>query len=96
MKALKYALGLLVYVVILSPMPNAFFDFEGLNDGQYGKSLAEALQIDRASMLFADAFRSLVFIFVYFSSNLLYLSKTLKKTPFILLVGILILGDMWQ
>ena len=96
MKALKYALGIVGGIcVIFSLMPNAFFDFEGLNDGQYGKSLAEALQIDRASMLSADAFRSLVFILLTSVAIWLYLNKTLKKTPFILLVGILILGDMW-
>ena len=76
-------------------MPNTFFDFEGLNDAQYGEALTEALQVDRASLFSADAFRSLAFILLSGVGIWLYLNKTIKKTPLIVLLGVLILGDMW-
>ena len=76
-------------------MPNTFFDFEGLNDAQYGEALTEALQVDRASLFSADAFRSLAFITLSGVGIWLYLNKTIKKTPLILIIGVLILGDMW-
>ncbi|MGB2137707.1 MAG: YfhO family protein [Flavobacteriales bacterium] len=96
MKSFKYALGIVGGVcLIFALMPNTFFDFEGLNDAQYGEALTEALQIDRASLFSADAFRSLAFILLSAVGIWLYLNKTIKKTPLILLIGVLILGDMW-
>ena len=63
MKSFKYALGIVGGLCFLfALMPNTFFNFEGLNDAQYGEALTEALQVDRASLFSADAFRSLAFI----------------------------------
>lgn len=96
MKSFKYALGIVGGLCLLfALMPNTFFDFEGLNDAQYGEALTEALQVDRASLFSADAFRSLAFILLSAVGIWLYLNKTIKKTPLILLIGVLILGDMW-
>ena len=96
MKTFKYALGIVGGLCLLfALMPNTFFDFEGLNDAQYGKALTEALQVDRASLFSADAFRSLVFILLSAFCIWLYLNKTIKKMPLIILIGVLILGDMW-
>ena len=81
--------------LIFDLMPNIFFDFKGLNDAQYGEALTEALLVDRASLFSADAFRSLTFILLSGVCIWLYLNKTIKKTPLILLIGVLILGDMW-
>ena len=68
----------MVLCLIFSLMPNTFFDFEGLNDAQYGEALIEALQVDRASFS-ADAFRSLAFITLSSVAIWLYLNKTLKE-----------------
>ena len=96
MKSFKYALGIVGGLcLIFALMPNTFFDFEGLNDAQYGEALTEALQVDRASLFSADAFRSLAFILLSAVGIWLFLNKTIKKTPLILLIGVLILGDMW-
>ena len=96
MKSFKYALGIVGGLCLLfALMPNTFFDFEGLNDARYGEALTEALQVDRASLFSADAFRSLAFILLSAVGIWLYLNKTIKKTPLILLIGVLILGDMW-
>ena len=96
MKSFKYALGIVGGLCLLFALtPNTFFDFEGLNDAQYGEALTEALRVDRASLFSADAFRSLAFILLSAVGILLYLNKTIKKTPLILLLGVLILVDMW-
>ena len=96
MNSFKYALGIVGGLcLIFALMPNTFFDFEGLNDAQYGEALTVALQSDRASLFSADAFRSLIFILLSAVGIWLYLNKTIKKTPLILLIGVLILGDMW-
>ena len=96
MKSFKYALGIVGGLCLLfALMPNTFFDFQGLNDAQYGEALTEALQLDRASLFSADAFRSLAFILFSGVGIWLYLNKTIKKTPLVLLTGLLILSDMW-
>ena len=96
MKSFKYALGIVGGLcLVFALMPNSFFDFVGSNDAQYGKALSDALQIDRASLFSADAFRSLVFILLSAAGIWLYINKTIQKVPFIVLIGALILGDMW-
>lgn len=95
-KALKYSFGITAGLCLLfALMPNAFFDFVSSNDSQYGEALTDALQIDRASIFQSDAFRSLILILLALTSIWLFLSKTLKKAPFIFIIGALILGDMW-
>ena len=99
-KSFKYALGFVGGLcLIFTLMPSVFFNFEGLRDAQlsaaYGEVLTKALQVDRASLFSADAFRSLAFILLSAFGIWLYLNKTIKKTPLILLIGVLILGDMW-
>ena len=96
MKSFKYSLIIIGGLcLIFGLMPNIFFDFEGLNDGQYGKALSNTLQLDRASLFSADSFRSLVFILLSAVSIWLFLNKTIKKTPVIFIIGLLIISDMW-
>jgi hypothetical protein len=96
MKSFKYALGIVGGLcVVFALMPTAFFDFVGLNDAQYGQALSDALQIDRASLFTADAFRSLSFILLSAAGIWLYLNKRIQKVPLIILIGVLVLGDMW-
>jgi hypothetical protein len=79
-------------------IPSLFLSFEGLNDSiipdRYSW-LLDALQSDRASLLSSDAWRSFVFILLSAGALWLYLSNTLKKQHVILLIGLLVLGDMW-
>lgn len=97
-KAVKWAVivvGGLAAVFAL--MPTMFFDFVGASDAQL-KSMGwpvDALQADRAAMLSADAWRSVIFILLAAGGMWLYVSNTLKKPQLILLVGLLVLGDMW-
>ena len=55
----------------------------------------DALQSDRASLLSSDAWRSLMFILLSAAALWLYLSNNLKKQHVILIIGLLIVGDMW-
>lgn len=97
-KAVKWGLiitGGVCFVFAL--MPTMFFDFVGLSDEQL-KGMGwpvDAIQSDRASLLSSDAWRSLVFILLSAVALWLYLSNTLKKQHLILIVGLLIVGDMW-
>lgn len=96
LKGLKYSLAITGGLCLLFALaPTMFFDFTSPNDQQYGDALSNALQLDRASIFQSDAFRSLILILLAGTSIWLYLSNTLKKLPTILIIGILILGDMW-
>ena len=82
---------------VFASMPMMFFDFVGASDEQL-KGMGwpvDALQSDRASLLSSDAWRSLIFILLSATTLWLYLSNTLKKQHVILIVGLLIIGDMW-
>ena len=83
--------------LIFALLPSIFFDFTGSSDEQL-KNMGwpiDALQSDRRSLMISDAWRS--FIFVSLSALLLYLylKNTLKKQYVILIIGLLIIGDMW-
>ncbi len=82
---------------VFALMPTIFFDFVGASDEQLNAMgwPVDALQSDRASLLSSDAWRSLIFILLSAAALWLYLSNTLKKQHVILIVGLLIVGDMW-
>jgi hypothetical protein len=78
-------------------MANSFFDFVGLSDEGLKSSgwPIDAIQSDRASIFVSDAWRSLILVLIAAAAIYLYISKTLKKNLIIVLIGILVLGDMW-
>ena len=83
---------------IFALIPSLFLSFEGLNDSVIPDRyswLLDALKSDRATLLRSDAWRSFVFILLSAGALWLYLSNTLKKQYVILLIGLLVLGDMW-
>ena len=82
---------------VFALMPTMFFDFIASSDEQL-KGMGwpvDAIQSDRASLLSSDAWRSLIFISLSAAALWLYLRNTLKKQHIILIVGLLIVGDMW-
>ncbi len=83
--------------LIFALLPSMFFDF--ISDGDERlKSMGwpvDALQLDRKSMFSGDALRSLIFIFFSASALWLFFKNAIKKSVLILLLGALILGDMW-
>ena len=75
------------------------FNFHGANDEQVFANLPEWLSssivTERGRMLRVDAFRSMVLILLSGIWIFIYLSKSLKKTIFIPVLGLLVLIDMW-
>lgn len=90
-----YIVGSLTLVFAL--MPNLFFDFVGGQDDSLAKSgwPVDALQSDRAGLLSADAWRSFIFIALTFGAMWMFLKNKLSSKYVILIVGVLVLADMW-
>jgi len=55
----------------------------------------DALQSDRAGLLSADAWRSFIFITLTFGALWMFLKNKLQSKYVILIVGVLIITDMW-
>mgnify|MGYP001435788171 CR=1 FL=1 len=96
------ALKLAFYIVggitlIFALTPSLFFDFIGGQDANLQKNgwPVEALQSDRAGLLQADAWRSFIFITLTFGVLLMYLRSKIESKYVILVVGILVISDMW-
>jgi len=98
----KKPLQLAFYIVggltlVFALMPNLFFDFVGGQDANLAKSgwPVDALQSDRAGLLSADAWRSFIFIALTFGTIWIFLKNKLSSKYVILIVGVLVLADMW-
>jgi hypothetical protein len=98
----KKSLQLAFYIVgglslIFALIPSLFFDFIGGQDADLEKNgwPIDALQSDRAGILSADAWRSFIFIALTFGTLWLFLKNTLKSQYVIMIVGVLVLADMW-
>ena len=83
--------------MIFALFPSIFFDFVGGQDTNLEKNgwPIEALQSDRASLLRSDAFRSFVFIGLTFIFLWFFMKNKIKNHFVILIVGVLVLFDMW-
>jgi len=98
----KKPLQLAFYIVggvslIFALMPTLFFDFVGGQDASLAKNgwPIDALQADRAGLLSADAWRSFIFIALTFGVLWMFLKNKLSSKYVILIVGVLVLADMW-
>jgi hypothetical protein len=98
----KKPLKLAFYIVgglslIFALMPSLFFDFVGGQDANLAKNgwPIDALQADRAGLLSADAWRSFTFITLTFGVMWMFLKSKISSKYVILIVGILVLADMW-
>jgi len=83
--------------LVFALMPNLFLDFVGGQDANLAKNgwPIDALQADRAGLLSADAWRSFIFIALTFGAMWMFLKHKLSSKYVILIVGILVLADMW-
>ena len=95
LKLAFYIVGGLAFFFAL--LPSLFFDFVGAQDAILEKNgwPIDALQEDRASLLSADAWRSFIFIALTFGTLWLFLKNQLKSIHVILIIGFLVLADMW-
>ena len=76
---------------------SSLFAFKGLNDDYFDSMLqgiSEALILDRKAMLFADSFRSFVFVGLSFVALWLYLKDKIKRNVVIVIFLLLILIDL--
>ena len=97
-KALKlsfYIVGGITFIFALTP--SLFFDFVGVQDANLQKNgwPVEALQSDREGLLQADAWRSFIFITLTFGVLWMYLRSKIESKYVILVIGILVISDMW-
>ena len=90
-----YIMGGITLVFAL--MPSLFLDFVGGQDANLAKNgwPIDALQADRAGLLSADAWRSFIFIALTFGAMWMFLKNKLSSKYVILIVGLLVLADMW-
>jgi hypothetical protein len=96
------SLNLAFYIVgglslIFALMPSLFFDFVGGQDANLAKNgwPIDALQSDRSGLLSADAWRSFTFIALTFGAMWMFLKNKISSKYVILIVGVLVLADMW-
>ena len=97
-KTLKLAFYIVGGITLLFALiPSLFFDFVGGQDASLEKNgwPIDALQSDRAGLLSADAWRSFIFIVLTFVTLWLFLKNQLQSKYVILIVGVLVLADMW-
>ena len=98
-KVLKLAFyivgGITLFFALL---PSLFFDFVGVQDIFLKKNgwPIDALQLDRAKLLSADAWRSFFFIVLAFFTLWLFLKDQIKSKYVIWILGVLVLADMWN
>jgi hypothetical protein len=103
----KKPLLLAFYIVgglslLFTLMPSLFFNFlseKDLTPLQQGiktpNGFLDGLASDRAGLLSADAWRSFIFIALTFGTLWMFLKNKLKSQYVILIVGVLVLADMW-
>ena len=98
----KKPLQLAFYIVggltlLFALIPSLFFDFVGGQDANLEKNgwPVDALQSDRAKLLSTDAWRSFIFIALTFGTLWMFLNNKLKSQYVILIIGVLVLTDMW-
>ncbi len=96
MKALYTALGITGGMTLLILLAGSMMNMTGANDEAVGAELARILQEDRAAVLQSDALRSLGIILMTFGVLWAFLKNNIKLTPTLLLVGVLVIGDVWM
>jgi len=96
LKGLKIATGITGGVIlILILIPGIAGSFLNQYEAEYPDWLKNAMISDRKDLMKSDAFRSLVFILLASGAIFVLLYEKLRKEYFILIIGLLILIDLW-
>lgn len=94
-KGLKYATLTVGGIALLFLLfGGILLSFTGAGEERLPQDVAEAMRSERASMMRADAFRSLVFVLLTAAVVWFFVEGKLKKVPFILALGLLVVLDM--
>lgn len=90
------ATGALVAIILVVLVASGSFSFAGGGDSQLPQGLADAAAKDRAQLLKADSWRSIIFILLAASALWLYNNRKLKNSAVAMaLVGLLTVIDLW-
>jgi hypothetical protein len=82
--------------LIFAVMPGIAGDFTNAMDAaRYPDWLLDSVIADRKDMLRTDAFRSFLFITLAAGSLYIWHINKLKTKPFIVILGVLVLADLW-
>ena len=96
LKPFAWSVGLTAGIaLIFTFLPGIAGTFISPSDSQFPDWLQKSLIADRQSFLQTDAFRSAIFIFLAAGAIWAFAEKKLKVNTTILILGILILVDMW-
>ncbi len=79
LKALKYSVGILGGIILLFLINPGLLNFRSSADAQLPDYLKDVIVQDRASMMRADAFRSLIFILIGAATIWFYVKEKLKS-----------------
>jgi len=83
--------------LLFALVPSIFLDFLSSNDYLNGNvDFTSRLALDRESILKSDAWRSFIFIFLAAGTLWMFLKGSLKKQIVVVVLGVLILSDMWS
>ncbi|MBJ7427767.1 MAG: YfhO family protein, partial [Bacteroidia bacterium] len=97
MNGLKFGGGIVAGLCLLfAVVPGIFASFTGVNDAKMDPKLVEALMADRESIMRADAFRSFALIAAACALIWFYFNKKITELVFVSVLGLLVLGDLWQ
>jgi hypothetical protein len=96
LKSLKIASGITGgFVLLVIIIPGIAGSFLGSYESGYPDWLRSAMITDRKDLLRSDAFRSLVFILLSAGVILGFVFEKIRKAQAILIIGILIVFDLW-
>lgn len=92
----KWSLGITGGIALFFMLfGGSLFDFNTSFEAQWPHNIAEALWSDRAALLKADAFRSLIYVLLAAGLLLAYVYKKVDKKLFVMGLLALVLLDMW-
>jgi hypothetical protein len=100
-KSVLYAAGITAGFAFLAMIVGSMGDFTGASDQQLVSAgwpiqAVNAIKEDRASMMRADTFRTIIFILLAAGVLYFYLKGKLSATVGSLVIGLLILVDLWS
>ena len=100
LKSLYYSIGIAGGICLFFAVAgSSIFDFISPADEQYKSIFPEwlisAIRLDRAALLSADSFRSLIFILLAGAAIWAMINQKIKKPVFYIALMMLVLIDMW-
>ncbi len=100
--SLKYAFGICGGIALFfALLGGSLFDFTSGSDANLSQAvggadwLVEAVREDRASMLQADAWRSLIFVALTAAAIYFFATEKLKAVYLFVVLGVLVFADLW-